>query len=90
MKTKSESGIAHVALLFLVMGVIAVIVVVGLRVIENQNAGESSSLPVASTGSSSAIKSQSDLNNTKDSLNKTDVDSDVNPNSLDSDINSVL
>lgn len=92
MKSKSESGIAHVVLLLLILGVIAVIVVIGLRVVEKQNVGESSSLPVASTTTtaSSAIKSTSDLNAAKSSLSKTNVDKDVNPDSFNDDIDSVL
>jgi hypothetical protein len=40
MKSKSESGLAHVVLLILVLLVIGVIVFVGMRVVEDQNTGE--------------------------------------------------
>jgi hypothetical protein len=90
MKSNSESGVAHVLLLVLVLAVLAAIAVVGLRVMQSQNTGEDTgSAPVASK-TSDDINSTSDLNAAKATLNKTDVDSDLNPDSLDADLSSVL
>jgi flagellar basal body-associated protein FliL len=90
MKPKSESGVAHVAVLILVLLVIAAIAVVGLRVVQNQNTGEdTSSAPVASKTSDN-INSVADLDAAKASLNNASVDSDLNPSSLNADIDSLL
>jgi hypothetical protein len=90
MKPKSESGVAHVAVLILVLLVIAAITVVGLRVVQNQNTGEdTSSAPVASK-TSDYINSVADLDAAKASLNNASVDSDLNPSSLNADIDSLL
>jgi hypothetical protein len=90
MKPKSESGVAHVAVLILVLLVIAAITVVGLRVVQNQNTGEdTSSAPVASKISDN-INSVADLDAAKASLNNASVDSDLNPSSLNADIDSLL
>jgi hypothetical protein len=90
MKPKSESGVAHVAVLILVLLVIAAIAVVGLRVVQNQNTGEdTSSAPVASKISDN-INSVADLDAAKASLNNASVDSDLNPSSLNADIDSLL
>jgi hypothetical protein len=90
MKPKSESGVAHVAVLILVLLVIAAITVVGLRVVQNQNTGEdTSSAPVASKTSDN-INSVADLDAAKASLNNASVDSDLNPSSLNADIDSLL
>jgi hypothetical protein len=93
LRSKSESGIAHIALLILVLAVVSVVALVGVHVMQNQNTGETSSAPMAASGKTSAptaIKTSSDLNSAKAALNQTNVDSDLNPNSLDSDINDVL
>jgi uncharacterized protein (UPF0333 family) len=92
MKSKSESGLAHVVLLILVLLVIGVIVFVGMRVVEDQNTGETTgSAPVASSNASSGkIKNAADLNTAKAQLNQTNVDGDLNPSSLDADLNDVL
>jgi uncharacterized protein (UPF0333 family) len=92
MRSKSESGIAHVALLILVLAVVSAVVLVGVHVMQNQNTGETSAAPVASskTTAPGAIKSASDLNSAKAALNQTNVDGDLNPSSLDADLNDVL
>jgi flagellar basal body-associated protein FliL len=90
MKSKSESGIAHIAILILVLLVIAAVAVVGLRVVQNQNTGEdTSSAPVASKNSDN-INSVADLDAAKASLTNANVDSDLNPDSLNADLDSVL
>jgi hypothetical protein len=89
MRSKSESGIAHVAMLILVLLVVAAIAVVGLRVMQNQNTGEETgAAPVASK--SDSINNASDLETAKATLNNTNVDNDVNPDSLDSDVSDLL
>jgi cytoskeletal protein RodZ len=91
-KSKSESGLAHVVLLVLILVVVSVIVLVGVHVMQNQNTGETSSAPVASTKASvpATFKSNSDLDSAQASLNQTNVDSDLNPDSLNSDVDSLL
>jgi hypothetical protein len=89
MRSKSESGIAHVAVLILVLLVVAAIAVVGLRVMQNQNTGEETgSAPVASK--SSGINSVADLDAAKATISNANVDSDLNPDSLNADLDSVL
>jgi uncharacterized protein (UPF0333 family) len=93
MKSKSESGLAHIVLLILILLVIGVVFFVGMRVVEDQNTGETTgSASVASTTATvpGTIKNVSDLNAAQASLNQTNVDSDLNPDSLNADLNSVL
>jgi uncharacterized protein (UPF0333 family) len=94
MRNKSESGMAHIVLLVLVLAVVAAVILVGVHVMQNQNTGENatSAVPVASGGVSApaAIKTNADLNSAKASLNQDNVDGDLNPGSLDSDVNSLL
>jgi hypothetical protein len=90
MKSNSESGVAHVLLLVLVLAVLAAIAVVGLRVMQSQNTGEDTGSATVASKTSDDINSTSDLNAAKATLNKTDVDSDLNPDSLDADLSSVL
>jgi hypothetical protein len=93
MKSKSESGLAHAALLILVLAVLSAVIYVGMRVAANQNTGEdSSAAPIASSKSvsSGTIKNSADLNTAAADLNSANVDSDLNPSSLDADLSSVL
>jgi uncharacterized protein (UPF0333 family) len=95
MRSKSQSGFAHLVLLVLILVVVAAVVLVGVHVMQNQNTGETSSAPVASSSTlhitaPDKITSSSDLNATKAALNYENVDSDLNPNSLNSDIDSLL
>jgi hypothetical protein len=93
MHKKSESGVGHVLLLFLVLAVAAVVGVVGWRVMQNQGdkAGNVTvTQPVAKTGAPDQINSAADLSQAQATLNQTNVDGDVNPNSLNSDVNSLL
>jgi hypothetical protein len=93
-RSKSESGLAHVVLLILIMAVVAAIIFVGLRVVSNQNTGETTgSVPVASSTNTtvpSTIKNNADLSAAQASLNQTNIDGDLNPDSLNADLNSVL
>jgi flagellar basal body-associated protein FliL len=94
-RSKSESGLAHVVLLILIMVVIAAIIFVGLRVVSNQNTGETTGsvpAPVASSNTTvpGTIKNNADLSAAQASLNQTNIDGDLNPDSLNADLNSVL
>ena len=92
MKSKSESGVAHIILLVLVLVVVSAVILAGVRVMQNQNTGETSSAPMASSNKAvpDTISSNSDLESAKASLNQTSIDSDLNPSSLDSDIDGLL
>jgi flagellar basal body-associated protein FliL len=92
MKPKSESGLAHVVMLILIIVVLGAIFFVGMRVIDQDTSETSGSVPLASSKATtpSTIKTAADLNTAKAELNQTNVDNDLNPASLDSDLNDVL
>jgi hypothetical protein len=93
MQKKTEAGLGHALLIFLVVAVAVVIGLVGLRVKQNNSdkAGEVTvTQPVAKASAPNTINSQGDLAKTQAALNQTNVDSDVNPDALNSDVNSLL
>jgi uncharacterized protein HemX len=93
-KHKSQSGVVHLQFLLLLAAVVGVIGVAGYAVMQAQNdnidSGSSSGATIAKTKTPDSIKSASDLNASKTSLNQTNLDSDVNPDALNSDVNSLL
>jgi predicted negative regulator of RcsB-dependent stress response len=94
MTRKSQSGIAHLYLLLFFL-VVAVIGVVGWRVMQKQNdqtgdfvSSNTSSVP-AKVAAPDSINNSADLNKTAAALNQTNIDRDVNPDSLNADLNSL-
>jgi hypothetical protein len=91
---KSQAGVAHIVLLVLVLAVVSAVILVGVRVMQNQNTGEdssTSSAPVVNkTPVPSTISSAADLNTAKTALTQDSVDSDLNPDSFNADVSSVL
>jgi predicted negative regulator of RcsB-dependent stress response len=93
MQKRSEAGVGHVLLLFLVVAVAAVIGLVGWRVMQNngdQAEEVTATQPVAKVSAPDQINSAADLTKAQAALNQTNVDQDVNPSSLDADVNSLL
>jgi uncharacterized protein HemX len=92
MARKSQSGMAHLYLLLFLV-VVAIIGVVGWRVMQKQNdqTGDFVSTNQSSpkTAAPDTIKSPDDLNKTAAALNQTNIDNDVNPDSLNADLNSI-
>lgn len=92
LKQKSQSGSAHLLILLLV--VLAIIAVVGWRVMQNSNKtstnnAASSTAPLA-TQVPSTISNASDLTSAQAALNQANIDGDLNPNSLNADVSSML
>jgi putative NADH-flavin reductase len=93
MQKKSEAGLGHALLIFLVVAVVAAVGLVGLRVKQNNSdkAGEvTATQPLAKVQAPDQISSKADLTKAEASLNQTNVDSDVNPDTLNSDVNNLL
>jgi uncharacterized protein HemX len=94
MTRKSQSGMAHLYLLLFFL-VVAIIGVVGWRVMQKQNdqtgdfvSSNTSSAPAKATAPGS-INNSGDLSKTAAALNQTNVDNDVNPDSLNADLNNL-
>jgi uncharacterized protein HemX len=92
-KNNSQAGVVHLQFLLLLAAIVGVIGVAGYAVMQAQNdnidSGDSN-VTATKTKAPDSIKSASDLNTAKASLNQANLDSDVNPDALNSDVNSLL
>jgi uncharacterized protein (UPF0333 family) len=89
MKTKLQYGFAHLGLLLLVV-VAAVIAVAGYKVANSNKTADTPSTATTAGQEVIEVKTASDLDKVKASLQNANLDSDLNPDSLNQDVNSLL
>ncbi len=85
--SENQSGLAHISLLLLVL--FAAVAGVGYYVSKNQTSSEPE-ITVTSKVVVPAITNVSDLKAAENTLNQSNIDSDLNPEQMSSDINSLL
>lgn len=90
MKRNSQSGIAHLGAVLLLI-VAAVIAFAGYKVVQNhKTAPAANSNPPVATKTVQTIQSKADLNTAEASLNSQNIDGDLNPSQYNQDVNSLL
>lgn len=88
MKSRNQTGIAHLGLLLLLV-VVAAIAAIGYKVAMRNSSGSTNSTS-SPTVQVQTIKTKADLNSVETTLNNQNVDGDLNPDSLNQDVNSLL
>lgn len=89
-KRISQNGFGHTLVLLLLV-VVAVVALVGYKVMKNQTStrlsSETSSTPLSTA---STIKTSADLQKAETTISNQNVDSDLNPDQMNDDIDSLL
>jgi len=90
MKKTSQSGIAHLGLLLLVL-VVAVISFVGYKLEQSRNNSPTASTTNVAQAAQTipAINSKADLNTAETTLNSQNIDGDLNPSSFDQEVSAL-
>ena len=87
---RNQQGIAHLAVLLLLMAVVAGVAFVGYRVVKSDEADTNATVSDnRSTAVPKQIKSKNDLSKADNALDNTTIESSVDPNQLDSDLNAI-
>jgi predicted negative regulator of RcsB-dependent stress response len=87
MKIKYQNGFAHMALILLVV-VLAVAAFAGYKVMQSNDTTADNSAPAVHQ--TETIKTTSDLDSAKSTLDSSNVDNDLNPDSMNQDVDSLL
>lgn len=93
MKKSNQKGLAHLAILLLLV-VVAVVVFAGYKVAKNHNKQAAVQPATAATASASqaipVIKNTADLNTVESTLNSQNIDGDLNPDNYNQDVQNLL
>lgn len=88
--SKDQRGLAHIAILLLVMAVVAAVAFAGYRVVKNNETDTAATLSDSrSTAVPKKIQSKNDLSKADNALDNTSIESSVDPSQLDSDLSSI-
>ncbi|HET7320268.1 MAG TPA: hypothetical protein VFI84_01620 [Candidatus Saccharimonadales bacterium] len=89
MKKLNQNGIAHLALILVVV-VVAAVAVVGMRIASNRANTSVTPASVSKVKVPTKFSNKTDVSNAASALDATNVETGVNPNSLDQDLSAIL